>query len=152
MANCMARASVLQKLSCEYPDDGIGLLDSDLTCMQDPIILKDFVGDIAVHDGGPASPPQMQYSAGVLIFGATPDGRSCLDLWTKLCHDDKTPTYELREQLYLKQAIEHTDALITHVGDAYNKHIDKYRPGDDTVILHHVASRKLKKTIKEDAA
>ena len=147
MATCMARCAVLQRLSFEYSDDGIGLLDSDLTCLRDPVLLKDFSGDVAVHDGGPGSPACMRYSAGVLVFGATPRGRACLDLWVKACRADATPLEELREQLYLKQAIEHSEAVVTHVGDAYNKHIDRYVKGDDTVILHHVASRKLKKTI-----
>lgn len=147
-------------LAEKYPSDGIALLDSDLTCMAYPEVLVDFQGDIAVHDLTDTQPgkghPCNRYSAGVSVFGATKYGRECLRRWAELCTLDKNLGDPLREQVYLHQAIHEathdqwgekikSDCLtVTNIGEKYNRTIDRFVKGDDTVILHHVASRRLR--------
>lgn len=150
MRNCMARTSVLLTVANEFPCDGVGLLDADLKCLRDPVLLKECPGDMAVVDGGEAAPPNMRYSAGVCVFGPTKRGRAVLKDWAARCMADGRFGEPLREQLYLLDAIEagQKDGLVvTNLGADYNRHIDWYTPGDSTIILHTVASRKMRKKI-----
>lgn len=179
MKACMARSKVLARYaSDEYPDDGIGLLDADLTCLKDPVWLKQFsiaagetrrlsvdwglhgspdagyCGGVAVHDltdvGRLPDHRAQRYSAGVTCFAPSPLGRACLKRWAELCELDPEPTHELREQVYLYTAIEEgskNGLTVFNLGAKYNRPIDEMRDGDDTVILHHVASRKLRDVI-----
>ena len=149
MKNCMARSNWLAQVVNTFWSDGIGLLDADLTCLKTPTLLTDFVGDVAVLDNGdrPGIGPGFRYSAGVLIFGKSVKGRECLKLWAKLCQEDGKHTWELREQVYLGEAIAQSGVAVTNIGPAYNRHIDRYKAGDDTVVLHNVASRQLRHII-----
>ncbi len=160
MRNCMARSAQILHLATEYPNDGIGLLDADLTCLAYPELLVNFGGDLAVHDLTDTQPgkihPCYRYSAGVSIFGATKRGRKCLARWAELCERDPHRGQPLREQIYLYLAIHGgtlenfkplppVDGLVvTNIGEKYNKTVDRRLQNDDTVILHHVASRKLR--------
>ncbi len=163
MSNCMQRSAKILELASQYPNDGIGLLDSDLTCLRFPEKLVLFTGDLAVHDLTDTRPgkshPCYRYSAGVSVFGATERGRTCLRRWAELCARDEHRSQPLREQIYLYLAIHggtlgsFSDAstvdgmVVTNLGENYNKVIDFYVPGDETVILHHVASRKLRAVV-----
>ncbi len=148
MKNCLARAIKLNEIAREHPNCGIGLLDADLTCLKNPIKLKEFNGDIAVHDltdiGRAVDDTCHRYSAGVQIFGATTLGRVCLQAWADACfHDRKAASgIELREQVYLYDTIEYTKKAglkVENLGRAYNYAIEP-----DVTILHHVASRRLR--------
>ncbi len=160
MKNCMQRSLELKRLSEEYPEDSVGLLDSDLTCMQYPELLVNFKDDLAVHDLTDTQPGKVQpcwrYSAGVCVFGPTEWGRRCLNRWAELCLEDKDKGEMLREQVYLYQAIREGQydqwgdlkkkdfLVVTNIGERYNRTVDQFKEGDDTVILHHVASREMR--------
>lgn len=167
MKACMSRSRLLVNLAADFPDDGIGLLDADLTCLQNPEWLKIFGNgrdglfsgrllncDVAVHDltdvGRTADHRCQRYSAGVTCFAPTPAGRACLKRWAELCELDPEPSHELREQVYLYTAIEEgrkNGLSVFNLGPKYNRPIDEMTDGDGTVILHHVASRKLRGVI-----
>ncbi len=163
MKNCMQRSLELKRLAEEYPEDSIGLLDSDLTCMQYPELLVNFKGDLAVHDLTDTQPgkihPSYRYSAGVTVFGPTKRGRDLLTRWSDLCRLDPHKGEMLREQVYLYLAIHGGNlekfnapnmvdgVVVTNIGERYNRTIDRFKEGDDTVILHHVASRELRSKI-----
>ncbi len=165
MKSCMIRAVRLHELAQKYPNDGVGILDSDLTCLQHPELLVNFQGDLAIHDLTDTQPgkiqPAYRYSAGVSVFGQTPAGRECLRHWAELCTIDPTPKEMIREQQYLYQAIREgthdkygnektaNNLVVKNIGERYNRIIDRWTEGDDTVILHHVASRKLKEMVRE---
>ncbi len=148
MKNCLSRAIILNDIAMDYPDCGIGLLDADLTCNQTPSKLLNFKSDVGVHDltdiGRLPDDYCHRYSAGVTIFGGTSMGRACLGSWADLCRRDpeEASGVELREQRYLYKAIEFVrgnGAKIENLGKNYN-----YAVESDVVILHHVASRRLR--------
>jgi len=151
MRNCMARAEALRShWMGECPDDAVCLLDADLECLGDPVALLDFPGDVAVHDSGPDVPNESRYSAGVLAFAPTPEGKCILSRWVDLCAGDKHFGKALREQLYLREAIQEREAQgarVFRLPRTYNMHIDHHKDGDGTVILHHVVSRTLRKVM-----
>ncbi len=166
MKGCMKRARLLTDLAAIYPNDGIGLLDADLTCLKDPDILslcpfglefsniQSKVWDVYVHDltdvGRTADHRCQRYSAGVTCFAPTRKGHACLARWADLCDLDPEPSHELREQVYLYTAIEEgrkNGLTVFNLGPKYNRPIDEMTEGDGTVILHHVASRKLRGVI-----
>ncbi len=153
MKNCMSRAVALQEAATHtVPNgNGIGLLDADLTCFKTPHRLMHFEGDVAVHDKAADKPPTMtncpnsRYSAGVICFAPTPLGRECLRRWAELCVADKAKGEVLREQLYLEQAIEDgrkQGLVVYNLGPHYNQPV-----AQDTVILHHVESRRSREKI-----
>lgn len=148
----MGRAIALQSQAELSPEDGIGLLDADLTCYKTPHKLihffsnQDYPGDVAVHDkraDRPPSPelcPNSRYSAGVICFAPTKLGRQCLKRWAELCVEDKNKGEWLREQAYLHDAIEEgrkQGLVVYNLGPDYNHPVNS-----STVILHHVESRR----------
>lgn len=173
MGNCRARAVRLNHLAMKHPNDGVGLLDSDLQCLKNPEILINFGapngdagGDVAVHDltgiGRGEEDRNCRYSAGVICFAPTELGRACLDRWAQLCIANPEPDIELPEQVYLYTAIREGIAKanpdkripglkVLNIRHAYNRPFDEATDGDDTVILHKVASRKLKALVNEPA-
>ncbi len=157
MESCKCRARHLCEavdISFEQDLQIIGLLDSDLICQADPVLLKtqgDW--DVAVHDltdiGRLPDHRSQRYSAGVLAFSLSKHGRECLRRWADLCDTDPEPTHELREQVYLYTAIEEmrkAGGRVFNLGDRYNRTPERVVDGDDTVIVHHVASRRLKQS------
>lgn len=109
MKNCMARAAALKLRADFNPNDTIVLLDADLTCVGDPVILKTFGaidGDIAVHDKGANISPSIRYCPGIMAFAPTAHGRECLSRWASLCVEDARPREWIREQVYLCETIE----------------------------------------------
>ncbi len=167
IANCMQRALRIEALAKQYPEDNICLLDADLVCLKRPDKLIDPIGDISVHDLTDTQPgkshPCYRFSAGVLLFSPTPHGRSCLSRWANLCRVNPLKNNMLCEQQYLYTAIREGThdklsggekkrdfLVVTNVGEAYNRIIDRYVEGDDTVILHKVASRKMKKRVDSE--
>lgn len=155
---CKARMSVLMVLAGLFADDGIGLLDADLTCVKEPVLLQYFNklsngNDVAVHDrvdqGRLPDDRCHRYCAGNIIFAPTDLGRACLRRWFELCEADPEPFIEFREQVYLHTAIEELrrDGLhVFNIGDRYNRVPERMTEGDDTVIIHQVASRQLRAT------
>ncbi len=161
MRACMDRATRLDVLGCYYPADIVGFLDADLICVKEPVLLKqdalfdtNFIEcDVAVHDltdiGRTADHRCQRYCAGVVAFAPTLRGRECLSRWAALCRRDPERNHELREQVYLYTVIEEgkkNGLTVLNIGDKYNRTPDRIRDGDDTVIIHNVASRHLKAT------
>lgn len=159
MENCMSRSALMCGAAELYPNDGIGLLDADLTCLKDPLLLKvfkgegcDIWGDVAVHDltdiGRMPDDKCSRYSAGVTCFAPTPSGRACLRLWVDKCREDRLKGLErLREQVYLYEAIQESKAKVFNLGKFYNCPLDENYEPEHTVILHHVASRQLRPVV-----
>lgn len=157
MKSCLHRSVMLSEYAVKHPDFGIGLLDADLECLKDPLKLKSFDGDVAVRDLGMDDPQWLankasRYSAGVLLFGKSAHGRACLTAWSKRCAEDDQLSEMLREQVYLYDSIEEIKAkgaTVVNLGEPYNHAISAFtepsRPvTPETVIVHHVASRKLR--------
>jgi hypothetical protein len=70
MKNCMLRARKLLAFA-EAREEGVGLLDADLLCLKDPVLLKTFENsgfDVLVHDLGGEKQINHRFSAGVLAF------------------------------------------------------------------------------------
>ncbi len=146
MKNCMRRASALKLRAEIHPDEVIVLLDSDLTCVADPVVLKRFTGehwDISVHDKGPTASKNVRYCPGIIAFAPTVAGRACLQHWAQLCETDPEPHEMLREQVYLHTAIESAKKRGLRVHTLDNEY-NTVAP----VICHHVASRKLRDEIR----
>lgn len=150
MKNALARAPMLAAIARALPGRKIGLLDADLSPISRPEMLIRPTGcDFACEDRGEKIAKHNRFSAGVLLFFPTPGGRQVLDSWARRCQEDPSPQAVLREQLYLHDAIMETNAArpepLTHLnfGNRYNRLPEQRQPGDDTVILHTPASRKL---------
>lgn len=147
MQNCLRRSVELSALADRWEGYGIGMFDADLECLKEPLKLKSFSGDVAVRDLGLddeqwVNNKSCRYSAGVILFGASAYGRECLHGWAKRCVKDEQKNEHLREQVYLYEAIEEVKkkgAIIQNIGATYNQPVSS-----DTVILHHVVSRKLR--------
>lgn len=150
MHNCLARSIELNKLSKQYPDDYIGMLDADIVCLKQPDKLLTFEGDVAVHDLAADDQQWLnnksaRYSAGVIVFAPTALGRACIDTWAFKCERDAQPGERTREQVYLHDAIEDVKR---HGADIFNLGVNYNQPvSDETVIVHHVASRRLRETM-----
>lgn len=154
MKNALARAGLLAAIADTLPGRAVGLLDSDVEPLSRPEQLYALPAgvDFAVEDRGAQTPAHNRYSAGVLIFGATPAGRALLNAWAKRCADDPLPRQVLREQRYLHDCIEEAKASpaglrLLNLGNRYNRLPEQRTDGDDTVLLHTPASRKLLQVI-----
>lgn len=152
MHRCKSRALRLREMADIYSDCGIGLLDADLQCLKPPSdLLRCDWGDVAIHDlcdiGLAPDDRCKRFSAGVIVFAPTENGRRCLKRWADLCEADPEPFIELREQVYLHTAItecEKSGLKVFNLGDRYNRVPERMKDRDDTVILHRVASRELR--------
>ncbi len=150
MKNCLRRTILLNELALGQPNDSICLLDADVECLKTPHTLLNFYGDIAVNDLIHRDPAangnrSTRYSAGVSIFAPSKLGRWVLSDWANRCKIDANPEEWLREQVYLYESIEAARSMglnLTNIGLLYNRVPEDRVSGDDTVILHHVASRK----------
>jgi hypothetical protein len=149
MKNALARSRYMHSLAQIYPEAPIGLMDSDIEPVKAPLLLYQFTKDFAAEVRNPA-PPYDRYQASVLIFGPTPKGREILRDWAEICQRDPKPHEKLREQLYLALVAEDhlaKGAEIVNLQRKYNRRPEERQDGDDTVILHTPASRKLLKVI-----
>lgn len=151
MTNALWRAPDLKRRAADLPNDHICLLDADVRALQYPEKLERFEGDFGCLDRGEHVRPADRFSAGVMIFAPTPLGRAMLDLWAKKCQDDTQPNAVLREQVYIFEAIKELKRSSglepVNLGERYNRKIENVKSGDDTVILHDVASRRWLKVI-----
>jgi hypothetical protein len=151
MKNAMARSELLVSVAAQTPNDTICMVDADNRPKADPILLRDFSADFGCEDRGEKTPSNRRYSAGVILFGATKYGRQALSQWQLRCKLDQSPGTALREQFYLYQTIqtlkENKDFKFLNVGNAYNRKPEDVKPGDDTVMVHYVASRRFLKKI-----
>ena len=150
MRNALARAGLLAAIADTIPSRAVGLLDSDVEALARPEQLYALPAgyDFAVEDRGAQTPAHNRYSAGVLLFAPTPAGRALLNAWAQRCADDPLPRQVLREQRYLHDCIEEAKASpaglrLLNLGNRYNRLPEQRKPGDDTVLLHTPASRKL---------
>ena len=150
MRNCMLRAPMLWELAKQYPHDVISMFDADVRCLMNPVLLKQFGGDVAAHYRGKDAHENKRYCAGILMFGPTSFGRAALQNWAELCKLDQFPRTNVREQVYLTRAIEgvrraaegtNSPFNFVNIGDEYNRHGNWIKPGDGTVIVHYEASR-----------
>lgn len=149
MNNCMQRSSRLSEMA-KLCDDPICLFDADLRCLKDPVIIKQFTGDVLACGGDPRADENLRYSAGVIVFGGTKFGRLALDKWAENCRADKCWGQEIREQIYLAKAIDDFRAQglqFEALASTYNAHQYIHLDRTDVVILHLVASRELRKKI-----
>ena len=153
MKNALARSSMLEQIRCTFPTAVIGMLDADVRPVKAPELLWSWYGDVACEDRGHKTPANRRYSCGVLLFGPTTRGKQLLTMWAAMCRVDPKPKTELREQLYLYECIEQMKALrdnplnVTNIGNNYNRKPEDVKQGDDTVLVHNVASRRHLKTI-----
>ncbi len=147
MKNCMARSVAFYDEAIENPESTVVLLDSDLDCVADPVLLKTFdgsLGDIAIHDKFEGK--HTRYCPGIFAVAPTTGGRECLRKWASICDSDLTPDEWLREQVYLYMAIEQMKQdgykfKVFNLGWEYNSVPNV--PCEKPVIKHGVASRKL---------
>ena len=144
MLNCLKRPSMLHQAML-FNMTPVCLLDSDLECLKPPILLEgDF--DVACEFRGPKFPEYRKYSAGIVAFNTTDLGIATLEAWKKLCDKDPEPTAMLREQLYLRDAITYVKPRFLNLPNSYNAKPEQVKK--DTVIIHNVASRRIKKEKK----
>ena len=147
MGNCMRRQEMLKSLMSVYSNVTIALLDSDLVCLKKPIMLADFATDVALHHR-PHLPEEHEFCAGLVVVKPSPKGREFVDNWARITKENKKKKAEFREQLYLKEAVMGTKGLTwTDLGEFYNRKPEHFVEGDNTVILHDVASRKTRKEL-----
>lgn len=162
LRNCIARPKLLLEKANEHPTDVIGTVDADMRCLKEPRRLLEFDGDIGCHDGGGIN-PDTRYCAGLVLFGTSERGRNLLRRWTELCERDERGAqgHSMRDQRYLHDCIQEAfdkdqeyfkkrrkmpdDALrFTNLGADYNTVTGQM---DSTVIVHLIASRKLRTEI-----
>jgi hypothetical protein len=146
MRNCLKRANMLHTLGGLLSRlEPLGLIDSDMRPVKDPVLLRDFDGDFAAHFRGAQERLNRRYCAGVLIFGATPVGRAILADWADLCERDPTPDAKVREQVYLAQAatVARTAQTVNflNLGEAYNTPWEGAPTSTGTVLIHWESSR-----------
>lgn len=152
MKNALARAPLLAAIAAALPRSPVGLLDSDvepLACPVDLFALPPGI-DAAAEDRGANVAPHNRFSAGVCVFNATEAGRVLLQDWARRCVEDREPHRVLREQKYLHDAIlagQEKGLRFLNLGNRYNRLPEQRRAGDDTVLLHTPASRKLLQVI-----
>lgn len=151
MMNAKARSGLLMDIAAKYPYDNIGMVDADCRPVRKPVRMIFFNGDFGCEDRGPSKKSNLRFSAGSLVFGASTAGRGILSLWTTYCTQDAQPKMPLREQYYLFQAVvesqKNPDFHFVNLGNEYNRKPEDVKPGDDTVMIHDVASRRYLKKI-----
>lgn len=165
MKNCLSRISILKREADKHPCDDIWIFDSDLECLKYPDLIISALGtscqnkkyDIATWDkssidSGSKTDSSTRFCAGMIGFAPTPAGRACLNRWASKCESDPVPGAFLREQVYLYEAIMADKYLnIFEIPDSYNRHTDRYKNNaESTIIVHHVASRKMRNLIGGD--
>ena len=152
MLNALSRAPILQIHAEAFRNDTIVVLDADIRPKARPAALFDLDADIGAEYRGDKAPEYRRYSAGVLAFSPSAAARSCLYDWAKMCVEDPYPSQRLREQQYLFETIERHVShglRFRNLGNRYNRKPEQVKAGDDTVLIHDVASRRyLGKEIK----
>jgi hypothetical protein len=118
MKNAMARCIYL-KTCTKGP---VGILDADLHIIGNAPMLKpeNWTGDwdVLLHYREKEK-DHSKFCAGVLAF-CNYRGREVLDCWARYCFSDNRYTEKLREQLYLKEALEEFDVKWLNIGEEYN--------------------------------
>lgn len=151
MKNAMARAELLLAVAKQFPEFHIGVVDADNRPIKMPTKLIEFDADYGCEDRGTDKKSNIRYSAGIQVFGASQRGRKLLQDWTVNCKMDSNPAMPLREQHYLYQAIctarQDPEFRFENFGNAYNRKPEDVKMGDDTVMVHDVASRRFLKKI-----
>lgn len=146
MKNCMQRARILSECAHMWPHDPLGIVDSDIRPVADPLLMKgEFPGDLAAHYRGPKERENRRYCAGLVVFGATIWGRMILKRWSDLCITDPSPEEMVREQVYLTRVIDpirkHHEITFLNFGDKYNRSPEEQGQGKETVLVHYESSR-----------
>ena len=150
MKNCMLRAPLLWDLARKYSSESVGMLDADVRCVADPVLLKDFNADVAAHFRGPLAREKRRYCAGVVVFGPSMISGVALAKWAQLCTEDPLPQANIREQVYLTRAIEHARVMgnmsddgfnFVDIGEEYNYPGGGHKPGCGAVLVHYEVSR-----------
>ncbi len=151
MKNALARSELLIKIAEQTPADVICMVDADCRPRKNPVRLIYFDGDFGCEDRGASTKPNRRYSAGVLLFGPSAAGRRVLQDWQVKCKMDSSPKMPLREQYYLHEVVEEERKNpafhFVNIGEEYNRKPEDVKPGDDTVMIHYVASRRFLKKI-----
>lgn len=142
MKNCLKRSAMLWDVY-RANNKPVGLFDSDLICKQFPSLLFNDDFDVACEFRGVKFPAYRQYSAGIVLFNQTELGSKTLEYWKQLCEYDELKDVPLREQLYLKMAITKFVPKFLNLPNSYNAKPEQVNK--DTVIVHNVASRRIKK-------
>ena len=126
------RLDELMEQQCSNPDkpvhddDWIGLLDTDLLVRSDPVLLKAAPPkgyDVMVTDAGNSAAIGRRFSAGIVAFAPTKEGRKALREWAKYCKEDplRGQKMNLLEQCYLEWAL-----LERSVAKRFIVPLDKY--------------------------
>lgn len=148
MENCMIRSHIMAKLlTYDY-----WFLDSDIQAISknknDYELFNTSCNTIdLILNHRPNRPDYDCFSAGIIYVG-TPKGHETIKRWSEICYADSNPDSFLREQLYLKQAIDQIQPHWVPLNDNYNYVPPKGQPytkkkliEKGVVLLHDPASR-----------
>jgi hypothetical protein len=142
MPLCLQRAIMLDAMFSqpEWPaDTPIGLLDTDLIVCSEPKLMREIPAghDVLCTDMGHAVASGRRFSAGILAFAPSEQGRKALREWANYCKKGPMMGRGLSEQEYLEWSFtEKSQARRYVLPRTYNKIPDKNTGWTDNVVLH----------------
>ena len=146
MRNILLRVQLLDGIAKKLPpEDGIGLLDSDLFPLQQPNLTVPDGFDVALTLRLDDKQMWRKACAGVVLFA--PQGRDILSKWAELCFKDADWSERCREQVYLWKAIQ--GRRYFNLGERYNSGMwiedtvgkATWKSDDDAIIFHDVTQK-----------
>jgi hypothetical protein len=149
MTNCMSRSIDLHCLSTQTKGN-IGLLDADAEPIKEPVLLKTLDDYDLCARYVPENDKSGRINVGVLLFGGD-KGREILKQWSIKCREDWCKGIKVREQYYIADSVEEmggVDAIkFFNLPPEYNVNKDDHAGSSSTVILHLMASRRMRRRI-----
>ena len=150
--NCGQKPGIIAKAMREFPESAIVWIDADASLVSYPKLFEQIDADIGYHmfskvpgdrNYKRGAPPILL--SGTLFFNNSPISKKIVSDWETLCNKERKWDQRVLQNLVQNK---YNGKIKTHILPIeYVKIFDKGKPTKTPVILHHMASRSLKRVI-----
>lgn len=143
-ANCAMKAAFVRDRWHEH-GDGVVWVDADARLARSPDLLRARGFDFGVHRCS-----GWQIASGTVCFWRTAGAGALLDAWVARCEEDPSRWDQVSLDLAWEDTVRRGALRTLWLPQAYTKIFDRGSEdatGDDPVIVHHQASRRLKAAV-----
>jgi len=143
--NCAYKPRFIRKMLDAYPGQSLLWLDADAEVQGDVSAIASLQCDIAARTCLWPHPSHPHLLSGTILIQPTPAARITIAKWCEL------QTGEVTDQRVLEKAVAETKPIIVDLDPRYVAIIDETPAIDRPLIVHHQASRRLRRVMTERA-